>query len=532
MAFRSLLKIFLVFLCGFHAGEVFARSPENLVSAPKGNSASAAAHKLEAPCFKGNSIIINEDNDHFFKGRPEDMTEKGLRDYIAKFYCGKITHMFMCPNGQRTSYKSEAHEAIWECAPDAPHRSIWCDNCKRLYDSGIDPYAVWIDECRKQKISPWITVRMNDVHFVTIPGYFRSMDYWRNHPELWRVPNKDLRKGGPWTDFAFNYAKKEVRDFQFSLIKELFERYDFDGIELDWMRFGAHLTPGKGMEESEILTRFVGDVRRLADGWEKKRGHSIKISVRVPATIAASKYSGLDAVEWAKLGYVDLIVPSCFFETADFDIPSEEWRKNIAGSGKNVQIAPAADNGVCAYPGQKRSPVDWALLNGWASNSYARGADFLYIFNLPYNPALFRQVAEHGLSREDAVLRARRHPLTFRDFQERRTREDMEIALPKSSPCKLKIFVGGKAPEGSTVSVVLGFEREGIAASGLKVRLNGQECTSCGKAKLSLDNYGTSKTALRFDFPRDSLIAGYNEISVDSAIAGRIFWAEIAVDFD
>ena len=137
MAFRSLLKIFLVFLCGFHAGEVFARSPENLVSAPKGNSASAAAHKLEAPCFKGNSIIINEDNDHFFKGRPEDMTEKGLRDYIAKFYCGKITHMFMCPNGQRTSYKSEAHEAIWECAPDAPHRSIWCDNCKRLYDSGI-----------------------------------------------------------------------------------------------------------------------------------------------------------------------------------------------------------------------------------------------------------------------------------------------------------------------------------------------------------------------------------------------------------
>lgn len=83
-----------------------------------------------------------------------------------------------------------------------------------------------------------------------------------------------------------------------------------------------------------------------------------------------------------------------FFETADFDIPSGEWRKSVADSGGRAQVAPATDNGVCAYPGKARSPLDWALLNGWASNSYARGAEFLYIFNLPYNPELLALVAK------------------------------------------------------------------------------------------------------------------------------------------
>lgn len=530
MFFEKIFFYCMAFLCFSRLGEAFAGGGKDLNSEVAGGFSPAVEGKFKEPCFSADSIVINEDNDHFFKGKPEDMTEKGLRDYISNFSGGKITHIFMCPNGQRTSYKSNVHEPIWECAPDAPHRNIWCDNCKRLYDAGIDPYSVWIDECRKQKISPWITVRMNDVHFITIPGYFRTMDYWRKHPELWRVPYKDLGKGGAWTDFAFNYAKKEVRDFQFSLIKELFERYDFDGIELDWMRFCAHLTPGKGMEESKFLTEFVGDVKRLAQCWEKKRGHPIKISVRVPATIETSKYLGMDAVEWARLGYVDLIVPSCFFQTADFDIPSGEWRKSVADSGGRAQVAPATDNGVCAYPGKARSPLDWALLNGWAFNSYARGAEFLYIFNLPYNPKLLALVAKNGLSREDVAGRSRRHPITYRDFLECKSRQDKKIALPKYSPCQFDVFVGDRAPMNASVGVVLGFDKENAEENLPNVVLNGRKAVSAQRAELPLVNYGSSKSAVRFVFPTDSLAAGLNRISVESDTPEKIVWVEIFVD--
>ena len=184
MFFEKIFFYCMAFLCFSRLGEAFAGGGKDLNSEVAGGFSPVVEGKFKEPCFSADSIVINEDNDHFFKGKPEDMTEKGLRDYISNFSGGKITHIFMCPNGQRTSYKSNVHEPIWECAPDAPHRNIWCDNCKRLYDAGIDPYSVWIDECRKQKISPWITVRMNDVHFITIPGYFRTMDYWRKHPEL------------------------------------------------------------------------------------------------------------------------------------------------------------------------------------------------------------------------------------------------------------------------------------------------------------------------------------------------------------
>ena len=45
-------------------------------------------------------------------------------------------------------------------------------------------------------------------------------------------------------DKAFDYGREEVRAYHTKLVKELIERYDFDGLELDWMRFGFHFRPG------------------------------------------------------------------------------------------------------------------------------------------------------------------------------------------------------------------------------------------------------------------------------------------------
>lgn len=52
-------------------------------------------------------FVVNEDNDHFFKCASSLMCEKGLEDYIDYICRGKVTHVFFCVCGQRTSYDSK-----------------------------------------------------------------------------------------------------------------------------------------------------------------------------------------------------------------------------------------------------------------------------------------------------------------------------------------------------------------------------------------------------------------------------------------
>ena len=112
---------------------------------------------LSAVCLAASPapwFVVNEDNDHFFKCDSSLMTERGLSDYVDYICRGKVTHVFFCVNGQRTSYDSKTWEPIWagmneKARPDTATKpdgtqDRWAVNAKKLFDAGIDPYAVWI----------------------------------------------------------------------------------------------------------------------------------------------------------------------------------------------------------------------------------------------------------------------------------------------------------------------------------------------------------------------------------------------------
>ena len=177
-------------------------------------------------------LVLNEDNDYYFKKDASFMTEAKLREHITELAGMKVTHLFLCPSGQRTSYDSKAWEPIWkglgcpnQSSNGQPTNDIWCVNAKILFDQGLDPYKVWIDQCRKEGISPWLTPRMNDNHFAHITNYFRSTTFWETNQKFWRVPYSR-----PGWDSALDYSHREVRDYTLKLIAELFERYDIDGM--------------------------------------------------------------------------------------------------------------------------------------------------------------------------------------------------------------------------------------------------------------------------------------------------------------
>ena len=476
-------------------------------------------------------LILNEDNDHYFKLPAARMNVADLRAYIDQLANTKVTHFFMCPNGQRTSYRSAVHEAIWDEVDGKSSTNIWSVNAKRLHDKGIDPYTVWITRCREQGISPWITMRMNDVHFVTTPGYFRNTTFWQKRSDLWRVPGA---KGGAWTDFAFDYAKPEVREYHLALVRELLERYDMDGLELDWMRFGRHLTPGHEGEQAPILTEFTRQVRQLAEEAAVKRGHAIKLGARIPSHPDAAAGLGMDGVAWTKAGLVDLLVVSPFFSAADFDIPVELWRERLGEHAATVPIIPAIDNGTAAYPGAPRVDLDLAMYCGWAAALRERGATSFYLFNLVYRPQdrpPYRTILDRGLEEVVVLGDRRRHPLGYRDTVPPGFPNGAQLPKMTDQATSFSVPIG-RRPNAGRVFVVVGLgEKPGVAAAALGVELNGKQAAA-GSEVANPHTYGRNVVrVLRFELPPTATRDGVNTVALARTTGEpqRIVWVEIEI---
>lgn len=482
------------------------------------------------------ALIINEDNDHYFKQTADLMTLEALQAYIDRMKDSHVTHFFMCPQGQRTSYDSKVHERIWEGMADGSPVDYgpgeagirWTSNCKKLFEMGIDPYTVWIDRCRQDGISPWISMRMNDVHFVNRPNYFRNFNFWREHRELWRVPDSNLSN---WTDCAFNYAKKGAYDFYMACAVELLERYDADGFEMDWMRFCLHLTPGKEVEDAHFLTQFVRDVKAKALEMEKVRGHKILISVRVPATPQASAALGMDAVAWAKEGLIDQIVASCFFSSSDFNIPAADWKKAVGNP--DFPVFAATDDGVSCGSGVARTPLSYEMYDGWATNMYANGADGLYLFNLVYRPAIFEHLIKRGFAPDEIVNFPRRHVVSWRDYMATygKPELDQEKQLPKtlSAPAEVKVQFGRKPTVAGAFYITAGFfEGEGLNDAEFQVQLNGSDALET-KELMNPQRFGGMARAVRFRVPSEAVRDGINDVKVaqKTGKAQKLGWVEM-----
>jgi len=242
-------------------------------------------------------LILNEDDSHFFGTRSaEQVNIEGLRAFVDQYANTAVTHLFLCPNAMKASHRSQARDAIWDFKdgqkpPDNEFAEKWCENARLLDERGLDPYTTWIARCREKKISPWLSMRMNDVHNADDVDNYIHSSFWGKHPEYWRVPG-----GRGWTDRALDYGVREVREHAMAYVRELLERYDPDGLELDWMRFGYHFRPGKEAEGAALLTQFMRDVRGLTHEWSKRRGHPIKLGARVPTLPHAAR--GLLPLAW------------------------------------------------------------------------------------------------------------------------------------------------------------------------------------------------------------------------------------------
>jgi hypothetical protein len=480
-------------------------------------------------------LIINEDNSHFFTTRAaEDMTLTGLHAFVDQYADTRVSHLFLCPNAMRASFKSATRDAIWELGkqkmPPPGILQLWISNAQLLHEKGLDPYAIWIARAREKGISPWLSMRMNDVHESPDETNFMHSTFWRENPQFWRAPHST---SGSWVDRALDYGHPEVRAHAMDFIKELLERYDMDGLELDWMRFGWHFKAGEEAEGAEILTTFVREVRQLTQGWSEKRGHPILLGARVPAHPDAARGLGMDGVRWAREGLVDMLVPAPFWTTTDFDIPVELWRTQLGAGADRVVLAPGIEYNSRAYSGGNAIANDLAATRGFAASAWYRGADQIYLFNYmdsqtrPVSAANYKVLLQQGLGLDLVSSLPRRHIQTYRDTVP--AGFPSGAVLPaEGEEASFTMHIGSKS-SAATVTFLIGLaQRDGVAEALYTATVNGVPC-EVGTNVSEPGNFPGAARAIAFACPLEAVRDGANSVVVKQPQGQQIVWAEMRV---
>jgi len=489
-------------------------------------------------------ILLNLDSTEFFLAPREEMTREGVQRHADVFVGSQVSALLINTNANRVSYRSDVWDAHWDgfdptqdenqpffagCNP-AGRASLyqWIANMAALHAAGVDYPGTMVSRCRERGISPWISIRMNDIHDVDQPDSVMHSTFWKQHPEFRRVP---YRFEG-WNDRALDYARPEVRDHYLALIRESLERWDVDGLELDWMRFGFHFRPGREEEGGRILETWIAELRALCDTWQERRGHPITLAARVPTRPETARELGLDGARWAQSGAINCLIVAPFFTTTEFDVPLDLWRNLLRGT--KVPLAAGLEVNVSPFPGAPQRLQTPETTRANCAAFLNRGADLIYLFNFfpkshPYWDADYAELIRTVGSLETLAGKARRHVVTYPDTWA--PGEPPGRMLPASfgqGTTALRIDTGPRptAPEAS-----LFVDVDGGDAGELSVRVNTEPITARGRAPFTETGY---VPATRYEFGVASAILnpGQNVVEVRTDTAGtfRVVGLEVLVE--
>jgi hypothetical protein len=244
--------------------------------------------------------------------------------------------------------------------------------------SGVDFVGETGRRCKERKLPFLLSWRMFDMH-----GIERPEDPWTND---FYVRNPQFRIGDPEVPFwnskiALDFSHPEVRAYQLSIIRELFERYDFEGIELDFLRspyFFSRRIPYERRVQS--LRAFLQGVREIVD----RRGKDRPIGARVPQTWDLVLELGLDLSAFAREGLLDWVNVSPFYETSS-ELEIARYRAKLPGTrifGELTQTTGVVKALELGLETTRKSTPE--TLRSTAQTFLAQGADGVSMFNFCY----------------------------------------------------------------------------------------------------------------------------------------------------
>lgn len=507
----------------------------------------------------------------------ENMTAQGI-ERVVDFYArgGQLAGIAFCVNMQKALFESQAWETLIDdydpgLGEDQPAlQSGEARGMARLKQNGVDQFKVWITRARHHGLEAFLSMRMNDCHGLEGHGDFwtghrqKGLDqdhfsghhalFWKTNPQFRRAPYRYERS----FEGALDFGHADVRQRQIALIAELFERYDMDGLELDWMRWIFMFAPGGEEKGLGILNDFVAEVGAMRNAAEKRWGHGIQLRHRIPAEPQTCLALGYDIPSWARRGLADQIILSSFGSAANFDYPIRLWRDLM---GSQVRILALVEPHVMASPGSQVH--SYHFLFAAAASALRRGADGVYLFNECYREssgvaserALLGGILDHIGDLDTLDHLVRRHSVSFP--QVRAPGEPRRVVLPIplhnrsigwdpgrwAENITLRISLGRIQPEADYV-LCLGFseEAEMHRLQEMTVRVNTVPMISCTEPdyrdcmkeafpEKRIARYPADATRfLFFRPPREALQHDTNVVEFEPPpISGALEWAEFVV---
>ncbi len=385
-------------------------------------------------------IFINSDAWNFWVNKPpEDMSVSGIKKDVDHYLkCGGVEALFYNLNFQRVFFPSDRFTPVWKDVTfdengdlylrgkrsDNGFKSMVC-NAKKMNEEVPDYIGIRYRYCREKGVEMWHSMRMNDVHHTSIGGEElpQHSDLWVQRKDLVRAWYRHTRRS-IWHDNCLDYGQKEVYDYHLAMAAEYLLRFESDGIELDFLRSCPVFKPGFDETNKGILTRFIRDVRSLADQAQTKWGHRVRVAVRVPYSVKDAMAAGMEVAAWCRERLVDVVIPSPTHHSTEDDVPVDLWRMLL---GNDVILAPCID---CTYsargkvltkPQSMRSTQESA--NGFAASFYYQGADTIYFYNhFPTNGGFYgslslqQELFGYAGDRAEVERRARRHVVTTHEY--------------------------------------------------------------------------------------------------------------------
>jgi len=304
-------------------------------------------------------------------------------------------------------------------------------NFRRLLEEGNDPIQVFIDRCHEKGLKFLACLRMNDRHAHNVAQPSRVI---LEHPEM-TMKRKDGTIIG-----AADFQHPEVRDFVFAPMEELATKYDLDGLELDWMRWGQMFSEDVPTDRRlAILTDYHRRIRKMLRAVGASKGKDLLLSIRVPQTLTECRSLGFDVAAYVREGLIDILCPSDFIRL-DPRMRLDEFTQLTRGS--KVALLPS----LHPHAGEKAGHASASNLRAAAHSYYEQGADGISVFNW-FTPVEvgkaedFRTLDQLG---DPAVLSREPREYLFNPFRDRESGTgrifSLKTAVSRSCPGQREVL--------------------------------------------------------------------------------------------
>ena len=194
-----------------------------------------------------------------------------------------------------------------------------------------DPMQVAIEEARAVGLNVFPDMGMNVTYITKDPHYSGLADRMAlEHPE-YLVPGHKM---------FLDYRKEEVRAYVAAIARELMTKYDVDGINLDFARFGHN----KAFDEPSLVD-VMGRIHQARREAEKKWQHPIIIATRIPSYRYATNADWAQAIyggehhwftaalkTWAQNGWIDRVMVCCPVPENLAELSLDRYREAVGGT--------------------------------------------------------------------------------------------------------------------------------------------------------------------------------------------------------